>query len=718
MLDRVWIGSSNRATGPRSLGPRKPPRRNQPIRMECLEDRLVPAALAPISTVTVPATLGYQVPLNGSAANAPQTFTVTSSNPDIPATVATGEFLTLNITHTAASGNPNDISFSGPITFQLFQDLTPNTVSEIESFVTSGFYNGKKFHRVANNFPGPNDYIVQGGSASGDGSGTSGQPGTPFPDEFNQQLAFTGTYQVAMANAGPNTNDTQFFITTGSPRSLDFGYTLFGQVVSGQDIVNDMTKVALTSGTTTPASPILISTATLSTTNPNGVVHIDATHAKAGESSTITVTATEPSNHTTTTQTFTVNAVANTQQERPFVNQMANQTVGKGQTFTFQIPAVSPTPSVPLAYTIQGGVTTSTSGTTFTPVQNATATVNQTTGVVTVVPNAGFTGPITLLYGVRNATLPDQPSSYQYHTFTLNVSSSATPTTLPPIAVAFSQTVPGNTATKVALSAQNTNPGTSPTFTFAITSQPANGTISQFNPQTGTLTYTPNHAFSGTDRFQYTVTATSGSSSLTSLPSTVTLNVQPIQTGAVRLIGTVLIVTPPPTPRTGSNTIVVSETSDSTNPLIQVTINGVLDGTQPAASNLSQIIVYGSKGSDHITVDPSVNVPSVTLDGGHGGRNVLQAGGKASTRMHGWFGLNTMIGSTGPNQMVGRAGHVQFRPTATTTEIFAGVPHRRNSHGHPVPPGGTFFRFANGQLIPIPLSQLSRTPVSGTRSMR
>src|SRR5690348_816232 len=116
MSDRVWIGSSNRATGPRSLGPRKPPRRNQLLGIECLEDRMVPATLAPISTVTVPATLGYQVPLNGSnPTNAPQTFSVTSSNPDIPATVATGEFLTLNITHTAATGNPNDITFSGPI---------------------------------------------------------------------------------------------------------------------------------------------------------------------------------------------------------------------------------------------------------------------------------------------------------------------------------------------------------------------------------------------------------------------------------------------------------------------------------------------------------------------------------------------------------------------------------------------------------------------------
>src|SRR5262249_40226183 len=156
--------------------------------------------------------VGIQVPLNGSASDSDsQIYAVSSSNPDITPTVAKGQFATFTILHTPASGHPEDPFIDNEkVTFQLFDDLTPLTASRIESFITSGFYKGKNFHRVANGFPGPNDFIVQGGSASGNGSGASFQPGTPIVDEFVQQIAFTGKDQVAMPNSGPDTNDTQF----------------------------------------------------------------------------------------------------------------------------------------------------------------------------------------------------------------------------------------------------------------------------------------------------------------------------------------------------------------------------------------------------------------------------------------------------------------------------------------------------------------------------
>ena len=104
-------------------------------------------------------------------------------------------------------------------------------------------------------------------------------------------------------------------------------------------------------------------------------------------------------------------------------------------------------------------------------------------------------------------------------------------------------------------------------------------------------------------------------------------------------------------------------------------------------ANIDRIVVFGSKASDSITIDPSVTVPAVTLDGGHGGKNVLNAG-STPTREHGWFGRNTLVGGTDANELVGRAGHVKFRPTSTTDEIFAGVPKRRKE-GHIQAPGGT-----------------------------
>jgi cyclophilin family peptidyl-prolyl cis-trans isomerase len=718
MLDRVWGRAGDGSRSPRALGARRPSGRERRPSLEDLESRrLLAATLAPIPTATVPAYLGFQVPLEGTGGGATQTFTATSTNPSIKATVATGQYMTLNITHTAAAGNPSDITFSGPITFQLFNDLTPQTASKIESFVTSGFYNGKKFHRVANGFPGPNDFIVQGGSASGNGSGNSGLPGTPFPDEFNQQLAFTGTFQLAMANSGPDTNDTQFFITTGSPQFLNFHHTIFGQVVAGQNIVNEMTQVAKGADGTTPLSPILINNSSLSTTNPNGVLHIDATRANPGETATVTVTATDPATHTTATQTFAVNVVPQGQVERPFVQQLPNQSVGPGQVLVFQIPAVAPTPGDQLTYTIQGGFNAATGQ--FTPIQNATATVDQKTGIVRVTPNAGFSGVITLLYGVRDqvnrsgAAQVEDPSNYQWHTFTLNVNASGAAVTLPPIAVQFSQSVPANIPTNLQLTGDNTNPGTNPTLTFAIASQPLFGTITNFNPQTGALTYTPPTNYTGPDRFQYTVTASgAGQPTLTSQPAYVNLTVLPASTGAVRMIGNVLVVTPLPRTDHGTNTIVVSQTSDAAGGLIQVVINGTLDtANQPPASTVDRIVVFGSKANDNITIDPSVTVPAVTLDGGHGGRNIVHAGG-TSTREHGWFGFNTLNGGTGPNQLVGRKGHVKFKPTATTDEIFAGFERGKSANGRHRAPGGTFFRFANGRLVPIPLNRLSVTPVT------
>src|SRR4051794_26000883 len=116
MFDRNRGGAwGRRGTHPLRAG--RPPRRESRPHVETLEGRqLLAASLAPIGNITVPALQGYQVPLNGGTGPR-QTYSVTSSNPDVQATVAQGKFLTLNVTHTAASAS--DVSFSGPLTFQL-----------------------------------------------------------------------------------------------------------------------------------------------------------------------------------------------------------------------------------------------------------------------------------------------------------------------------------------------------------------------------------------------------------------------------------------------------------------------------------------------------------------------------------------------------------------------------------------------------------------------
>jgi hypothetical protein len=84
---------------------------------------------------------------------------------------------------------------------------------------------------------------------------------------------------------------------------------------------------------------------------------------------------------------------------------------------------------------------------------------------------------------------------------------------------------------------------------------------------------------------------------------------------------------------------------------------------------------------------------------------VLKGGG-GFTREHGWFGFSTLIGGPGPNELIGRAGQVRFRPSSATDLIFAGVPHRRTPMLNPTPPGGTFYVYKNGRLIPVPESDL------------
>ena len=211
--------------------------------LEFLEGRkLLTSSLGALPNISALQYQGYQVPLDGSGSGAAQqNFSVTSNNPDIGATVATGQFLTINVTHT--SSGAGDPTINGSIVLQLFNDLTPNSATQIESFVTSGYYNGKNFPRISN-FGGSSGYILQAGSANRDGSGSSGKAN--FNDEIVQQIGFTNAGQLALANSGPNTNNTQFFITTGTPTSLNDKYTIIGQVVAGADIMTQISQVATT----------------------------------------------------------------------------------------------------------------------------------------------------------------------------------------------------------------------------------------------------------------------------------------------------------------------------------------------------------------------------------------------------------------------------------------------------------------------------------------
>jgi len=118
----------------------------------------------------------------------------------------------------------------GNIVLELFTEDAPVTVNNFVFLSQEGFYNGTTFHRV---IPG---FMVQGGDPTGTGAGG---PGYKFEDEFNQNRHVTGA--LSMANSGPNTNGSQFFITFAPQPHLDGKHTVFGQVIEGMNVLNRLT---------------------------------------------------------------------------------------------------------------------------------------------------------------------------------------------------------------------------------------------------------------------------------------------------------------------------------------------------------------------------------------------------------------------------------------------------------------------------------------------
>ena len=120
----------------------------------------------------------------------------------------------------------------GEFVIQLYPDKAPITVNSFVFLARQGFFNGVTFHRVLDGF------MAQGGDPTGMGTGG---PGYQFVNEDND-LKFDKAGVVAMANAGRDTNGSQFFITFGAQDQLNGGYTIFGQVISGMDVVNGLTR--------------------------------------------------------------------------------------------------------------------------------------------------------------------------------------------------------------------------------------------------------------------------------------------------------------------------------------------------------------------------------------------------------------------------------------------------------------------------------------------
>ena len=124
----------------------------------------------------------------------------------------------------------------GDIEIELFPDDAPKTVENFVELAKKEYYKGVIFHRVIDNF------MIQGGDPTGTGRGGESAWGGKFKDEFSPKLTFDKAGIIAMANAGPGTNGSQFFITLAPTSWLNNNHTIFGKVVNGIEVVNAIGK--------------------------------------------------------------------------------------------------------------------------------------------------------------------------------------------------------------------------------------------------------------------------------------------------------------------------------------------------------------------------------------------------------------------------------------------------------------------------------------------
>jgi cyclophilin family peptidyl-prolyl cis-trans isomerase len=129
---------------------------------------------------------------------------------------------------------------------ELYEDKVPNTVANMIELADKGFYKGMSFHRI---IPG---FMAQGGCPNSK-KGAAGMPGTggpgyTFADEFDPSLKHTGRGILSMANAGPNTNGSQFFICFESAPHLDGKHSVFGKVIAGADVLDELEKIGTPTG--------------------------------------------------------------------------------------------------------------------------------------------------------------------------------------------------------------------------------------------------------------------------------------------------------------------------------------------------------------------------------------------------------------------------------------------------------------------------------------
>lgn len=414
----------------------KPAKRR--ARFELLEPRFVLAAptLAALSDLNLAGGAPLFIPLNGFDADGDAlTYEVSVSN----------STLSNALRWEVPQGNRSlklSVAGYGDMVFELFEDKAPETTGRIIDLVASGYYTGVEFHRVSPNF------VIQAGI----GSYTPAN----IDDEFHPDLQHTSSGILSMATAGDDTGTSQFFITDKATRTLgangdftlDFSHSVFGRLVEGDDVREAIQNVTLVPNSETPATKVVISSATIFTDNENGVLMLALPDGTTG-SADVTVTVRDAQGVAGTPVKFQVSAVADDSNSPPFLGAFPTLVTQPNKPLTFQVPAQD-IEGDPIYYSVVS-----------TDPNLEVTSVGLNTGQVTVTPKNGATGVFSLRVRV-SSTLADLTSSsaYGYDQQIVNVKVSSTPTGTIVLATSADTGVANDSLTRL----NNNSPGNALTF--------------------------------------------------------------------------------------------------------------------------------------------------------------------------------------------------------------------------------------------------------------
>lgn len=269
----------------------------------------------------------------------------------------------------------------GEMVFELFDENARRATDHIVELADSGFYDGVIFHRVIDNF------VIQGGDPTGTGSG--GSPLGAFDDQFHVDLQHNRTGLLSMAKSQDDTNDSQFFVTEGAQRHLDYNHTIFGVLVEGESVREAISEVPVGTGDR-PVTNVVIESARSFLDEENAVVLLKAPEGATGAADVTIVV--RSSSGQEARQTFRVNVTPDAIDSPPFLADIPELRTRVDTPLSYQLRAIDVEDPSSARFLDQTGLAAN--GLTV-PAQantNLQYRVDFTTGLLTITPTNGLTG--------------------------------------------------------------------------------------------------------------------------------------------------------------------------------------------------------------------------------------------------------------------------------------------------------------------------------------